>query len=59
MAVVSLDDPVRPQQERLRDREAQGFGALAVDDEGEFCRSLNRQIKESSQRRRNGGEVPR
>jgi hypothetical protein len=32
---------------------------LAVDDEVEFCQLLKREIKESSQRRRNDGEVPR
>src|SRR5262245_62658514 len=35
---------IRPQQQRRRDREAQGFGGLEVDDEFEFRRLLDGEI---------------
>jgi hypothetical protein len=36
-----LDDLIRPQQQRRRDREAEGLGGLEVDDEFEFGRLLD------------------
>jgi hypothetical protein len=36
----SLDDLVRPQQQRLRDRQAEGLGGLEVDDQLELGRLL-------------------
>ena len=39
-----LDHLVRLEQERRRDREAQGLGGLQVDDEFELHRPLHRQV---------------
>ena len=41
---VSLDHLIRPQQERLGDRQAKGFGRLEVDDQFERGGSLERQV---------------
>src|SRR5438128_2574601 len=38
----SLDDLIRPQQQRLRNREAEGFGGLQINDELEFRWLLDR-----------------
>src|SRR4030095_6401489 len=43
-AAASLDDLIRPRQQRGRDREAEGFGGLEVDDESELRRLLDRQV---------------
>jgi hypothetical protein len=40
----SLDDPIRPQQQRRRNREPERFGGLHVDDELELGRLLDRKI---------------
>ena len=39
-----LDDLIRPQQERWRDREAERLGGLEVDHELELRRLLNRKL---------------
>src|SRR6266851_1189428 len=39
-----LDHLIRPQQERLGDREAEGLGGLEVDDQLERRRLLDRQV---------------
>src|SRR5258705_8948227 len=39
-----IDHLIRPQQERRRDRQAEGLGGLEVDDEVEPIELLNRQI---------------
>jgi len=41
----SLDDVIRSQQQRRRDREAEGFGSLEVDGELEDDRLLDREIR--------------
>ena len=43
-AYRSLNDLVRPLQQRRRDREAERLGRLEVDDELEFGRLLDRQV---------------
>src|SRR5207247_2955576 len=39
-----FDHLVRPEQDRLRDREAERLGGLEVDHELELCRLLDRQV---------------
>src|SRR5262245_18501244 len=42
--VVLLNDLIRPQQQRRRDGEAEGFGRLEIDDESKLGWLLYRQI---------------
>jgi hypothetical protein len=41
---LSLDDLVRPHENRLRDRQAEGLRGLEVDDQLELCGLLNREV---------------
>src|SRR5262245_24675048 len=41
---ASLNDLVRPRQHRRRNRQAEGFGGLEIDDQLELCRLLDREI---------------
>src|SRR5262249_38081650 len=40
-----LDHLIRPQQQRLRDREAESLGRLGVDHQIELCRLLDREVR--------------
>src|SRR5258708_32828605 len=44
MSGCSINDLIRLSQQRLRDREAEGFGGLEVDDQLELRRLLDREI---------------
>src|SRR5437660_11305216 len=43
-AAPSLDDLIRPEQERLRNRQPEGLGGFEVDDQLELLRPLDRQL---------------
>jgi hypothetical protein len=40
-SVKSIDDLIRPQQQRRRDGEAEGLGGLRIDDQLELARLLD------------------
>jgi hypothetical protein len=43
-AAKSLNNLIRPQQQRLRNRQAEGFGGLEIDHELVCGRRLDRQV---------------